>query len=199
MSAAARASCPYCRSGKGEKGVRSRREQDCGQGGGNRQDQQVCGCDYVRCVRSNLLDVPGVLTACRVVRRKVESIQLPAECAKVDVIISEWMGYALLYESMLDSVLHAQYRFLKPIGGIMAPSQTRMVLALCDPEAVIKKRVGFWKNVYGFDIPCMLEGVYDEGIVEAIPAETWCSMDRFEQAKMIDLCQNPLTVRHPRW
>ena len=81
------------------------------------------------------------------------------------------MGYALLYESMLDSVLHARDRFLKPAGGIMAPSQTRMVLALCDPESVIKKRVGFWKNVYGFDMTCMMEGVYDEGIAEVVPPD----------------------------
>lgn len=27
---------------------------------------------------------------------------------QVDVIVSEWMGYALLFESMLDSVLHAR-------------------------------------------------------------------------------------------
>jgi len=73
---------------------------------------------------------------------------------------------------MLDSVLHARDRFLKPNGGVMAPSQTRMMLALCDPESVIKQRVGFWKNVYGFDMSCMLEGVYDEGIVEVVPAET---------------------------
>jgi len=105
------------------------------------------------------------------VRGKVESIQLPVEYPKVDVIISEWMGYALLYESMLDSVLHARDRFLKPNGGVMAPSQMRMMLALCDPESVIKQRVGFWKNVYGFDMSCMLEGVYDEGIVEVVPAE----------------------------
>ena len=104
-------------------------------------------------------------------RGKVESIQLPVEYPKVDVIISEWMGYALLYESMLDSVLHARDRFLKPNGGVMAPSQMRMMLALCDPESVIKQRVGFWKNVYGFDMSCMLEGVYDEGIVEVVPAE----------------------------
>ena len=51
----------------------------------------------------------------------MESIQLPPEYAKVDVIISESMGYALLYESMLDSVLHTRDRFLKPIGGIMRP------------------------------------------------------------------------------
>ena len=29
---------------------------------------------------------------------------------QVDVIVSEWMGYALLFESMLDSVLHARDR-----------------------------------------------------------------------------------------
>ena len=104
-------------------------------------------------------------------RGKVESIQLPPEHPKVDVIISEWMGYALLYESMLDSVLHARDRFLKPNGGVMAPSQTRMMLALCDPESVIKQRVGFWKNVYGFDMTCMFEGVYDEGIAEVVPPE----------------------------
>jgi protein arginine N-methyltransferase 3 len=100
----------------------------------------------------------------------VESLQLPPEYSKVDVIISEWMGYALLYESMLDSVLHARDRFLKPNGGVMAPSQTRMVLALCDPETVIKQRANFWKNVYGFDMSCMAEGTYDEGIVEVIPS-----------------------------
>jgi hypothetical protein len=32
----------------------------------------------------------------------------------VDVIICEWMGYALLYESMLDSVLYARDRWLGP-------------------------------------------------------------------------------------
>jgi len=117
-------------------------------------------------------ELPRILTACSIVRGKVESIQLPAEYPKVDVIISEWMGYALLYESMLDSVLHARDRFLKPNGGVMAPSQTRIVLALCDPESVIKQRIGFWKNVYGFDMTCMLDGVYDEGIVEVVPADT---------------------------
>ena len=30
---------------------------------------------------------------------------------QVDVIVSEWMGYALLFESMLDSVLYARDRY----------------------------------------------------------------------------------------
>ena len=31
---------------------------------------------------------------------------------QVDVIVSEWMGYALLFETMLDTVLHARDRCL---------------------------------------------------------------------------------------
>ena len=89
------------------------------------------------------------LIPCRIVRGKVESIQLPPEYPTVDVIISEWMGYAFLYESMLDSVLHAGP--FPEARRRMAPSQTRIVLALCDPELVIKQWVGFWKYVYGFD------------------------------------------------
>ena len=31
-------------------------------------------------------------------------------CMQVDMIVSEWMGYALLFESMLDTVLYARDR-----------------------------------------------------------------------------------------
>lgn len=31
-------------------------------------------------------------------------------CLQVDVIVSEWMGYALFFEAMLDTVLHARDR-----------------------------------------------------------------------------------------
>jgi hypothetical protein len=37
---------------------------------------------------------------------EVSSLPVPS----VDIIISEWMGYALLFEAMLDSVLHARDR-----------------------------------------------------------------------------------------
>ena len=65
-----------------------------------------------------------------VVRGKVENIadaDLPIPAGadgkrKVDVIVSEWMGYALLYESMLDSVLVARDRWLRS-GGVVLPSK----------------------------------------------------------------------------
>lgn len=85
---------------------------------------------------------------CRVIQGKVEDITLPDGVTEVDVIISEWMGYALLYESMLDSVLVARDRFLRP-GGILAPSQCRMMLTLCEGADIYKDRVGMWDDVYG--------------------------------------------------
>lgn len=42
----------------------------------------------------------------------------------VDVLLSEWMGYCLLYESMLGSVLYARDRYLKPGGAILPDTAT---------------------------------------------------------------------------
>jgi hypothetical protein len=37
----------------------------------------------------------------------------------VDIIISEWMGYALLYESMLDTVLYARDKARPPLPELV--------------------------------------------------------------------------------
>lgn len=58
-----------------------------------------------------------------IIRGKIEDIELPVE--KVDVIISEWMGYFLLYESMMDTVLYARDKWLAP-GGAIFPDQARI-------------------------------------------------------------------------
>ncbi|CAK5274435.1 unnamed protein product [Mycena citricolor] len=114
----------------------------------------------------------------KVVRGKIEDVVLPfddGEEQKVDIIVSEWMGYALLYESMLDSVLVARDRFLKP-GGVLAPSQMRMMFALCDGSDIVKERIKYWDDVYGFDLSPMAEHVADEAIVDVVGPETTLSV-----------------------
>jgi hypothetical protein len=38
---------------------------------------------------------------------------IPQESSgKIDILVSEWMGYFLLFEGMLDSVLYARDRYL---------------------------------------------------------------------------------------
>ena len=44
------------------------------------------------------------------IQGKIEEVQLPVK--QVDVIISEWMGYCLFYESMLSTVMCARDKWL---------------------------------------------------------------------------------------
>lgn len=47
----------------------------------------------------------------------------------VDVLVSEWMGYCLLYETMLSSVIFARDQWLKP-GGAILPDTATIVSSL---------------------------------------------------------------------
>jgi len=68
-----------------------------------------------------------------------------------DVVVSEWMGYSLLFENMLPSVLSVRNRFLKP-GGTMLPSRCRLLLAPIEDSKWREQKLGFWKDVYGIDM-----------------------------------------------
>ncbi len=53
-----------------------------------------------------------------IIKGRIEEIELPE---KVDVIISEPIGFLLVHERMLESYVVARDRFLKP-GGLMMPT-----------------------------------------------------------------------------
>lgn len=48
----------------------------------------------------------------KVIKGKIEDIELPDGIEKVDVIIAEWMGYTLFYDSIIQSVIYARNKFL---------------------------------------------------------------------------------------
>ncbi len=54
-----------------------------------------------------------------------------------DVIISEWMGYFLLFERMLPSVLAVRDKCLLP-GGVMIPSTAKILLAAASIPGVAR-------------------------------------------------------------
>jgi histone-arginine methyltransferase CARM1 len=64
-------------------------------------------------VKANKVD-----SVIKVISGKIEEIELPE---KVDVIISEPMGYMLLNERMLETYLHAK-KWLKPDGKLLLVS-----------------------------------------------------------------------------
>jgi len=71
----------------------------------------------------------------------MEQVELPE---KVDIIVSEWMGYYLLRESMFDSVLFARSRWLKP-GGAHFPSHAQIFMAPLQ-SALYNNRIGEYKE-----------------------------------------------------
>ncbi|KAL5197215.1 hypothetical protein ABZP36_000727 [Zizania latifolia] len=76
-------------------------------------------------------------------------IQVPS--SGFDVLVSEWMGYCLLYESMLSSVLYARDHFLKPGGAILPDNATIFGAGFGKGGTSLP----FWENVYGFDMSCI--------------------------------------------
>ncbi|GAB2213591.1 hypothetical protein Droror1_Dr00017901 [Drosera rotundifolia] len=85
-----------------------------------------------------------------VVHGMVEELDksLQVQDHSVDVLLSEWMGYCLLYESMLSSVLLARDKWLKP-GGAILPDTATMFVAGFDRGGT---SLPFWENVYGFNM-----------------------------------------------
>ena len=58
----------------------------------------------------------------------------------MDIIISEWMGYFLLYESMLDTVIYARDRWLKK-GGLMLPDKATLLVGAIEDEQYKKEKI----------------------------------------------------------
>ncbi|CAL8467117.1 g6653 [Coccomyxa elongata] len=101
-----------------------------------------------------------------VVSARMEDIaSLPV--AQVDVIVSEWMGYALFFECMLDSVVLARDRWLKP-GGAMLPDLASIYMAAAGAGAL---DLDFWDNVYDFVYRPVKSLLLDASLKDAIVAQ----------------------------
>ncbi|XP_065186608.1 uncharacterized protein LOC135817361 [Sycon ciliatum] len=101
-----------------------------------------------------------------VIRGEVEKVKLPC---KVDIIISEWMGYFLLYEAMFDSVLNARDKFLAPGGNVFPAVFTMHMVGLDDDS--FQSKLDYWKDVYGFSMSTMRSSDLLEAEVAQVTAD----------------------------
>ncbi|KAK7738529.1 Nuclear SAM-dependent mono-and asymmetric methyltransferase [Cytospora paraplurivora] len=112
-----------------------------------------------------IVEVNGLTDKITLIQGKMEEIELPFP--KVDIIISEWMGYFLLYESMLDTVLYARDRYLQKDGLIFPDKATIFVAGIEDGDYKDEK-IGFWDNVYGFDYSPLKHTALSEPLVDTV-------------------------------
>jgi len=128
--------------------------------------KKVTGIDYseiayqaMDIVKENKLD--HVIT---IVKGKAEDVELNH---KVDVIISEWMGYFLIFESMLDTVIYCRDNYLTD-NGCIYPDKCNIKLVALDNTDLVESKIKFWENVYGFKMSCMKSNVIEEPLVQVI-------------------------------
>ncbi|XP_046889130.1 protein arginine N-methyltransferase 8-B [Hypomesus transpacificus] len=116
-----------------------------------------------RIIKSNHLD--SVIT---IFNGKVEEVELPVE--EVDIIISEWMGYSLFYESMLNTVIFARDKWLKP-GGLMFPDRAALYVVAIEDRQYKDFKIHWWENVYGFDMTCIRNVAMKEPLVDIVDSK----------------------------
>ncbi|CAH1644692.1 unnamed protein product [Spodoptera littoralis] len=112
--------------------------------------------DIVR--ENNLQDV------IKLVKGRLEDTKLNE---KVDIIVSEWMGYFLLFEGMLDSVIYARDHCLKP-GGLLLPNRCNISLVANGDIDTHKKLIDYWSDVYGYKMNCMKSEVVREASIDVV-------------------------------
>ncbi|KAJ5993028.1 hypothetical protein N7451_008752 [Penicillium sp. IBT 35674x] len=129
--------------------------------------KHVIGVDMSSIIEKakEIVAVNGLSDKITLLQGKMEEVNLPFP--KVDIIISEWMGYFLLYESMLDTVLYARDTYLVE-GGKIFPDKATMYVAAIEDGEYKDDKIGFWDNVYGFDYSPMKQTALTEPLVDTV-------------------------------
>ena len=132
-----------------------------------------------------LINGQGLQDRIEVIQGIVETVNLPE---KVDIIISEWMGYFLLRESMLDSVILARDKFLKADGALY-PSHANLYMAPIRTNLTASRNGNFiqsmenWgdfiadmDNYYGVNMECLSEDFRKEQLEYYKNTATWADV-----------------------
>ncbi|KAI5838696.1 S-adenosyl-L-methionine-dependent methyltransferase [Morchella snyderi] len=129
--------------------------------------KHVIGVDMSTIIEKarEIVEVNGMSDKITLLQGKMEEVVLPVD--KVDIIISEWMGYFLLYESMLDTVLLARDKYLAP-GGLIFPDKAHIYMAAIEDGDYKEEKIGFWNNVYGFNFSPLQKTALAEPLVDTV-------------------------------
>lgn len=104
-----------------------------------------------------------------VVKGKVEDVTLPE---RVDVIISEPLGFLLVHERMLEALVTARERFLKPGGRVFPTTASIHVLPVTDQALWNEQaaKASFWRSCdfYGVDLSELHDEALDEYFGQAV-------------------------------
>jgi type I protein arginine methyltransferase len=111
--------------------------------------KHVIGVDMSTIIEKakEIVERNGMSSKITLLQGKMEEVKLPYE--KVDIIISEWMGYFLLYESMLDTVLYARDKYLNK-DGLIFPDKATIFMAGIEDGEYKEEKIGCESSILVF-------------------------------------------------
>jgi SAM-dependent methyltransferase len=90
-----------------------------------------------------------------------------------DIILSEWMGYALVFECMMETVLKARDVWLRKDGkGLVLPNTAEIYVQAMADQRDWDDMVGYWGDVYGFKMNGMRKLLLPEAQVQIVRPES---------------------------
>ncbi|ESL06991.1 arginine N-methyltransferase [Trypanosoma rangeli SC58] len=121
-------------------------------------------CSSVAVQARQIVKDNGFEDVITITQGKVEELQLDEQ---VDIIISEWMGYFLLYESMLNTVLYARDRWGAPDVKLF-PDRANMYVCGISDQQYKEERFDVWDDVQGFDFSYFKRLSYIEPLIDTV-------------------------------
>lgn len=150
-------------------------------------------CSNIADYSAKIIEANNLSHIITLVKAKVEEAVLPVE--KVDIIISEWMGYCLFYESMLDTVLYARDKWLDKgnlflvlialmaltilcspniENGMMFPDRCTLFVTAIEDRQYKDEKINWWDEVYGFNMSIIRKVAITEPLVDVVDPKQVC-------------------------
>ncbi|KAI8429613.1 hypothetical protein MSG28_000211 [Choristoneura fumiferana] len=149
---------------------------------GNVEDETVldigCGTGILPCLLPRL-ERPsyccGVLQHCGLCSQIVEATELMTSSRlsrerKVDIIISEWMGYLPVLREHVGHCAYARDKWLQP-DGMLFPDRCTLFICGIEDRQYKDEKINWWDDVYGFDMSSIRKVAISEPLVDVVDAK----------------------------
>lgn len=87
------------------------------------------------------------------------------------------LGYFLLFECMLESIIYARNTYLDKENGLVLPDDFSIHMSGFHSDRLYHEHIGYWSNVYGFEMNIIAKNILSDGHVMIVPADDIITSD----------------------
>jgi len=106
--------------------------------------------------------------------------------------------FFLLFECMLESIIFARNTYLNKENGLVLPDDFSIHMSGFHSDRLYHEHIGYWSNVYGFEMNIISKNILSDGHVMIVPADDIITSDCCIKNLDIYTCSNDdIAFTHP--